>query len=658
MKKPQAVRHDITTLRGVAILGIFIYHLDFVLGNNGWLPGGFTGVEVFLAVSGYLITRIMLTELLEGRLTLMGFYARRLQRLCPALLITVLAVMGLELLLSEPEELKRHALEGILALGFVSNFYHAFVTFYFANTALDMPFLHTWFLSVLVQIYLVYPVLLLLCVRVFGVQREQLGALLLSLTALALLGSVLYATRDPRFAYYMPYSRCYAFLAGAWACCQPLRVCRARTAEVLGLTLIVLGMVLTGEAEYWPAPAALLPVCGTCLCLAAGSGDSIFSHLAFRWVGTISYPLYLAHWPLMVLAARLGMDDWQWGVAAIALWLAVMLHHGAAWRSYRGLTAAAATAVLILACLSIILTDGLPQRLRKGLPEAARYGGYGVPDDGRLHFINEHYHQDVDFILTGDSFARQYTRALEARGFVVATVLDDGCYSSADFINLRPEGQIYPSCDLRHRNFLTAAAQYPGRDVVIAHDWQRYEHRLLRRSTLTAPAQLSHRDILAHDLRQLSAQLVERRIFIVLSHYQSRYNLGAACLTLRSLDNPLAQALSHSGVCAGEREMREQTLNAFLRQEAARLSNVTVIDPNALLCTGRRCRVMLEDSGLPVYSDGLHYSVAGADAALQGMLPAMGYAAAPVPPQPPDARPGAAGYAPAGRSRPGYNLQE
>lgn len=652
MKKPPAVRHDITTLRGVAILGIFIYHLDFVLGEGEWLPGGFAGVEVFLAVSGYLMTRIMLTQLLEGHLTLMGFYARRLQRLCLPLLITVLTVMGLELLLSEPEELKRHALEGILALGFVSNFYHAFVTFYFANTALDMPFLHTWFLSVLMQIYLIYPLLLLLCIRVFGVQREQLGALMLSLTALALLGSVLYALRDPRFAYYMPYSRCWAFLAGAWAYCQPLRLCRPRTAEVLGLTLIVLGMAVAGEAEYWPAPAALLPVGGACLCLAAGSGDSLFSHPAFRWVGTISYPLYLVHWPLMVLAARLGMDDWQWGVAAIALWLAVMLHHGAAWRPYRGLTAAAATAVLILACLSIILTDGLPQRLREELPEEARFGGHDVPDDGQLHFINEHYHQDVDFILTGDSFARQYTRALEARGFVVATVLDDGCYSSADFINLRPEGQIYPSCGLRHRNFMAAAAQYPGRDVVIAQDWQRYERRLLRRSTLTAPAQLSHRDILAHDLRQLSAQLMERRIFIVLSHYQSRYNLGTACLTLRRLDNPLAQALSHSGVCAGERELPDQPLNAFLRREAARLSNVTAVDPNALLCTRQRCRVMLDDSGLPVYSDGLHYSVAGAGAALQGMLPAMGYAATPLPPQPSGARPDAAGPAARGQVTP------
>jgi peptidoglycan/LPS O-acetylase OafA/YrhL len=324
-------RADIQGLRGVAVLVVVLYHADL------WCPGGFSGVDVFFAVSGYVITRSLLPELGERRgIAFSSFYARRVRRLLPALALMLVAVAAVGTFAAPIDGQRTGALTGLWASFFAANLFLFRVgTGYFDPGAGVDPLLHTWTLAVEEQFYLVFPLLLVLGWRLRG--RRGAAALVGALSVVSLVSAGLLAggaddlSRWGRFAFYGSPTRAWEFGAGALACLA-LRVPRGGRAEdvvgAVGLAAIAFAAFAIGGAGPVPGPGTLLPVLGACAVMVAPGrvAGRVLAAGPLTWLGDLSYSWYLWHWPLIVFARAF----WP-GAGAAAAALALL----PAWASYR-----------------------------------------------------------------------------------------------------------------------------------------------------------------------------------------------------------------------------------------------------------------------------------------------------------------------------------
>ncbi len=341
---PRARRRlDVQGLRAVAVLMVIAFHAGVPM------PGGFVGVDVFFVISGFVITLMLVAERERtGRLRLGQFYLRRFRRLTPALALMVLVTTAASVLLLAPFGTQQIAAKtGVGAMLLVANVVIARSTGgYFDAPAETNPLLHTWSLSVEEQFYLVFPALLLLgwllarrTTRRTGVLVALVGGLSLVSLGAMLLGPEALPRLPELLGFYSPVVRAWEFGAGALLALVAGRVSwRARwTTEVTafaGAAALVASGALISEDTRFPGPWTLLPVAGTLLLVAAGTGASpvLTRMLASRpaaQVGDWSYSLYLWHWPCLVFASLLWPDN------PVARTLAVALAVGLALTSYR-----------------------------------------------------------------------------------------------------------------------------------------------------------------------------------------------------------------------------------------------------------------------------------------------------------------------------------
>ncbi len=264
------------------------------------IPGGFIGVDVFFVISGYLITQIILSDLEHNVFSAATFYARRIRRIFPALIIVLVfsLVAGWYLLLpTELISLCRNIVAGAL---FSSNLMLLSEVGYFDLAARSKPLLHLWSLGIEEQFYLVWPLLLFIVPR-----RHLIAAIVVALLASFALNIEMMGDH-PSSAFYLPFPRAWELMAGALLTQVPTLARWSKEAlGVCGLALIVASLFLFNASTPFPGWAALLPVVGTAtLILSEGSLASrwTFEHRTAVNVGLISYPLYLWHWPLLVFA--------------------------------------------------------------------------------------------------------------------------------------------------------------------------------------------------------------------------------------------------------------------------------------------------------------------------------------------------------------------
>ena len=304
-------------IRALAILAVLVYHAF-----PGALPGGFTGVDVFFVLSGYLIASVILFDLREGSFTMREFYLRRIQRLLPNAAATVLVTVALAAWLLVPSEAAKTAKNGLFALLNLSNLYiWQSIGGYWGDTGEYAPFLHTWSLAVEEQFYLFFPALLLLARR-----RLRSAAIPAAVGALAAASFALSAwgtQPHPAATFYLLPTRAWEPLLGALlaalrvpsSAAAPLRPFRAsRAAGILGwagVAAIVSASFLLSGAQPYPGLVALIPTLGAAavvLAVAEGEG-SLARTLSARplvVVGQMSYSLYLWHWPGLVLGRFLA----------------------------------------------------------------------------------------------------------------------------------------------------------------------------------------------------------------------------------------------------------------------------------------------------------------------------------------------------------------
>lgn len=299
-------RPDIDGLRAVAVLAVLLFHCFPEV-----LSGGFVGVDVFFVISGYLIGKASFSELLAGRYSAWKYFGRRARRIFPALLVMLASVLaaGWWLLLPIEYELLGKHVAG--AAVFISNWQFWREVGYFNTEATLKPLLHLWSLAVEEQFYLILPLLLLA-----GRRRPRRLPWLIGGLALISFVSVSWRLADHRaWAYFHLFSRCWELLLGVGLAylqsglrARPLPLdwpARwAPVASVLGLVLLLASAWGYSEQTPFPGPSALAPTLGAALLIAVGSTAPVNRALSWRplvYVGLISYPLYLWHWPMLAL---------------------------------------------------------------------------------------------------------------------------------------------------------------------------------------------------------------------------------------------------------------------------------------------------------------------------------------------------------------------
>ena len=335
----RSYRPDIDGLRALAVAVVLIFHAF-----PAALPGGFVGVDVFFVISGYLISGIILKARAAGRFSYTHFYARRIRRIFPALAVVLAGVMIAGWYLLYADDYARLGYHAAAGAGFASNFAFWRESSYFDVAADLKPLLHLWSLGVEEQFYLVWPILLVTASRW---RRGPLAATLVIGTASFLLA--IYTVRiDRTAAFYAPWNRFWELLAGATLACveadavfdDGMRrlLSRRRLPDIfaaLGLTAIAAGVWLIDSTRVFPGLWVLLPVGGTCLLVLAGQGAwinrAILSQPVIVWIGLISYPLYLWHWPLLSFAHIVRGDTPSVPLRMALLGVSVIL----AWATYR-----------------------------------------------------------------------------------------------------------------------------------------------------------------------------------------------------------------------------------------------------------------------------------------------------------------------------------
>jgi len=298
-------RKDINGLRAVAVMAVVIFHFD-----ASWMPGGFTGVDVFFVVSGFLMTGLIFRGLEQESFSILNFYVARANRIVPALaaLCVVLLVFGWFYLIPiDYRALGKHVASSI---GFLSNVVYWSESGYFSSDSHGKWLLHTWSLSAEWQFYVIYP-LVLVTMRKFMSIKAMKVAILFG-TLLGFVCSVIATNKWPIFSYYLLPTRAWEMMIGGVAYLYPFSLPekRKRLVEWFGLILIVSSCFFITEETPWPGYSAIFPVLGSFLIIQAQRSDSLIaSNVVLQRLGAWSYSIYLWHWPLVVAIYSFSLGD-------------------------------------------------------------------------------------------------------------------------------------------------------------------------------------------------------------------------------------------------------------------------------------------------------------------------------------------------------------
>ncbi len=315
-------RSDVDGLRAIAIASVVLFHAGVP-----FCPGGFVGVDIFFVLSGYLITCWIRDKLVADNFTFSEFYLNRLRRLAPSFFIVMAFVFGAGYLLESAGGLVNLAKALTAALAFVSNWFFVGQSGYFDQPLETNPLLHTWSLSIEEQFYLIWPLTLFLFRRKLKENPRKVLLIALGLLALSLTASVILAEKfSSQQAFFNSAGRIWELLAGAVLAlglvAAPKEQAVVTAMRAAGLLAIVLSIVFFSSHLPYPGHAALAPVAGAFLLIAAsGTGRDLFSAFLssapMRFIGKISYSLYLWHWPLLVFAKTLYPGISALGLAAV-----------------------------------------------------------------------------------------------------------------------------------------------------------------------------------------------------------------------------------------------------------------------------------------------------------------------------------------------------
>jgi len=304
-------RSEIDGLRTIAVLSVILYHAQIVVFGHDYFKGGFVGVDIFFVISGYLISRILLSELFEkGKISFFLFYERRARRILPILFTVFLVSFPLAYKYLLPHQFIEYAHSILSATFFGSNIFFYFTnTQYGAEDSLLQPFLHTWSLGVEEQFYILFPIVLLLA---YKFAKNHLVTIIAVLILISLTYADWQSTKNTQLNFFMLTSRLWELSIGSLLAFYELKYGRVKhellnqTMPLLGLAMIAYSIVFFDNQTPHPSVITLLPTLGTALIILYSINKTDLVGKVLSWkpivgVGLISYSMYLWHYPLFAL---------------------------------------------------------------------------------------------------------------------------------------------------------------------------------------------------------------------------------------------------------------------------------------------------------------------------------------------------------------------
>jgi peptidoglycan/LPS O-acetylase OafA/YrhL len=622
VKPTSTYRADIEGLRAIAVLLVVLFHVD-----KSWSPGGFVGVDVFFVISGFLITGILVRDLDAGRFSYRDFYSRRIRRIIPAMLVVTAATCVAGTILLLPDDLVDLSWSAVATVLSAANIYFTLFldTSYFAPQSDAQPLLHMWSLGVEEQFYLLWPAFL---VFVFRWRSRLIGLLAGVVVASLLCSAALLHFGQFSWAYYMLPSRAFQLAFGGLVFVLTYRAplalngVVAALAAVCGLALVIGSAFLLSEADAYPGLNAIPVTLGTGLLLACGAYPQPVARLLgigpLRFVGKISYSMYLWHWPVLAFQRYFSPDISleqklaSLGVIFLAAWLSYRFveqpfRYGTQpfrWtlRRYLVVPGAAilAAAAFLIASSGVAPWIGQDRLARIQSPVAP---AFAFPFVCQASEITTELTSSADcvlgkagspsILLYGDSNAAHYVGALrviaEANGLTFRNLAHSSCppieSDPTRFTSARDREPCIASLAVAGE----VLAEY--RTIVIGAAWAAYDHM---------DSRAFREEIASHVDKLVNAG----KAVVLLGLIPRQPRFDRACLAKREL-LPLVDC-DHVRV-------REQVpeINLVLEQIASEHPQVWYLDPYPALCRNGRCKAY--DGETPLYYDAGHLSMAGSE---------------------------------------------
>lgn len=373
-------RPEIDGLRAVAVLSVILFHAGVSA-----LQGGFIGVDIFYVISGFLITKIIVTALSKDHFSFPAFYLRRIKRLLPAAIVMILLTMLFGFFILTPEQYELLAKSAIYSNLFMANVWFMNTSGYFDQSTLVSPLAHMWSLSVEEQFYLIFPPTLYLAHYVRGI--NGITFIVCIITCVSLIASIMLSGSYPNFSFYMLATRAWELGLGALVVLLPAGrlVDRGLLTSALGLVFILTSLIFIDHNDVFPGYMALMPTIGACLIIIGLTKfnnliGKVLSTAPFLIIGKSSYSAYLWHWPIIVYY-RIYIGDRDFGALEVIMLIFTSFCAGyLSWKlveepfrqakSSKGkiiFTSSFVTGLTILVSLIVYQQQGFPGRINSQL---------------------------------------------------------------------------------------------------------------------------------------------------------------------------------------------------------------------------------------------------------------------------------------------------
>tara|TARA_X000000950_G_C13891914_1_gene651209 strand:+ start:580 stop:2622 length:2043 start_codon:yes stop_codon:yes gene_type:complete len=672
-------RAEIDGLRAIAVVSIILYHAQMVLLGRDWFEGGFIGVDLFFVISGYLITRIILSELASnGSFSFLNFYERRARRILPMLFVVIFVSIPYAWQTLLPSDFVEYAQSIFASLFFGSNFFFYFnTTEYGAESALLKPFLHTWSLGVEEQFYLVFPILTIIAYKYFC---KYFLTILIGLSLLSLQFSELMEVRNSDLNFYLPFSRFWELAVGSMLAYRELyhkassEGFASKSSPMIGLCLIAYSILFFDGKTPHPSFYTLIPIIGAALIIGFASKDElvgrVFGSKPFVWVGLISYSAYLWHFPIFAFS-RIGESNLSLGdkfkILLLTLVLSVVSYFVIE-KPFRKVVKLKSfifaifisTLVVAVGFFYVIKTDGVATKFRLGyagdiidtakpvilFKNSCESDDVIYSNDTQFCVFGQMSSSKVDFLLVGDSHAMhaqpllyKISNRFGKKGIYGG---QDGCPPLLGIYSLRgnphPNPQSKLCYDINQDGYEFVKANGIKTVLLIAR-WDYYVDGANKGELNNiSDESLQFGDI--SQTREVYNEAVKRtfeafrtlgvKVVVVLQVPHQNINVKRSLeelMVVRNLEERRRtfREATLKGV-AREEHLNRQKIASFVWRELADTydeNELIVIDPTDEFCDAERCKFIVED--FAVYTDFDHPSEQAYDRLETKFVKALGW---------------------------------
>lgn len=630
-------RADVDGLRAIAVLLVLIFH-----GGLALFPSGFIGVDIFFVISGYLTTSIIMKALDNGTFSFAGFYNRRIWRLQPAVIALLIATLIATTLLYLPNDYVEFLKSEKYTSLIISNQYFSKVTTGYATPdAASLPLLHTWSLAIEWQWYLALPLGIWLLDRYVAKSVFKATVLGLTLAAMAL---ALYLSRAyPDKNYYFFTARIFELMIGSCAVifsAQNFRLNRTSATLVCVLALATIFYCATREGilSGFPGYHAIVVCLATAVLLFRGIGDNSLTSklLAFKplvLIGTLSYSLYLWHWPILAVMNYMGLAltpllTTVYFIATFIIGYASYVLVENRFRRTRVRFGKTLLWLMVVPAVSLSLLhaagekhDGWPLRfghayssqfdtLSAAIPPA-REGCLGVSDGADPGCVFGAVRDTPNAFLMGDSYSNQYwgfveSLAKDANLSVLAQAYPACLTMPGVYLYnwYKYKNALYQKCHDATQRYYDIVASHHFQYVIIGQIWEAYlSDAVVTRLDDPRSLELSH--------QRLGVAIREALDIIVKSGATPVFLLS----TLRmpaGINECLSKQVKLRGTLGSTEQSRacattpwsgseEPVLARLLNELKSEYPSLLVIDPKSVQCAQAGCATTVD--GLPVYRD-------------------------------------------------------